>query len=339
MTYFDTLIIYLYSYFPAIMLGLFFWWFDRFERKSFMLVFIAFFWGAFGAGLLSYFWNTIFYLVLEIYQKDASTTNDMLVSVMIAPFVEELTKGLIIVFLFFFKKINNITDGILLGVIIGLGFAAAENVHYALVVTYPSSGELAMWHNLWFREIHTTLLHASGTAVWGAIIGFARNLNRAQQYFALVIGFILAMVTHGFWNFLASYVNNIDAGFNIIEIIMRLELCVIFGMLLVLFVSSLFYQSQTIITELTEECEQNNLPWEHLGFFASLVRKPKKYTLPRTIKPAAYAKLGVRLAFKKRDYRFHPSAELKLEILNLQKQLHEIVQPQGSIANHNQYAV
>ena len=30
---------------------------------------------------------------------------------------------------------------------------------------------------------------------------------------------------------------------------------------------------------------------------------------------------------------------IKLEILNLQKQLHEIVQPQGSIANHNQYAV
>ena len=232
----DMLIIYLYSYLPAIMLGAFFWWMDRFERESLFLVCFAFIWGAFGAGLLSYFWNTFFLIVLDIYQKGSYAANDMLVGVIVAPFVEEFTKGFVILILLRLNKVDNITDGILLGVIIGLGFAASENVHYAIDVVYKSSGELAMWHNLWFREIHTTLLHASATAVWGAMIGYSRYLKGYQRYFTLANGFVLAIVTHGFWNFLASYVGSIQSEINLVQMIMRFELILIFGMLLTIFV-------------------------------------------------------------------------------------------------------
>lgn len=321
MSFSDTLIIYLYSYFPAIMLGLFFWWMDRFERVSLFIVAFAFLWGAFGAGMLSYFWNTFFDIALQIYQKDSAVANDMLVGVMVAPFVEELTKGCVILALLKLGKIDNITDGILLGVLIGLGFAAGENVHYAIAVIYPSSGELATWHNLWFREIHTTLLHASATAVWGALIGYSRNLKGVQHYFSLINGFVLAMVTHGFWNFLASYVGSVTAEHNVLRMIMRGELFVIFGMLLTLFLVSVRNQSHVIISELMEECDKGIIPLEHVGFFASLVRHPKFYKLPKETAPHDYARLGVRLAFRKNDYRYNPTKRLLLEIENLRERL------------------
>lgn len=320
----DTLIIYLYSYLPAIFLGGFFWWMDRFERESFFLVVFTFLWGAFGAGLLSYFWNTFFHIALDIYQKDSALANDMIVSVLVAPFVEELTKGFIILVLLRLNKVDNITDGILLGVIIGLGFAASENVHYAVKVVYPSSGELAMWHNLWFREIHTTLLHASATAVWGAMIGYSRYLNGGQKQFAWVNGFVLAMVTHGFWNFLASYVGSIQAGTNVIRMVMRLELLLIFGMLLTLFLMSVRNQSRIIINELLAEHNRGIIPKDHIGYFASLVRHPKRYKLPQSVSPKEYARLGVRLAFRKHEYKFRQTASLANEILDLRTRLKEL---------------
>ncbi|MBU0506056.1 PrsW family intramembrane metalloprotease [bacterium] len=306
------------------MLGLFFWWFDRFERESFFIVVFAFMWGAFGAGLLSYFWNTFFHILLDVYQQNSAIANDMLITVMVAPFVEELTKGFIILILFKLKKIDNITDGILLGVLIGLGFAASENVHYAIEVVYPSSGALAMWYNLWFREIHTTLLHASATAVWGAMIGYGRFLHRFERYFVFFIGFILACVTHATWNFLATYVQSIKADFNIIEFIMRAELALIFLMLMVLFVVSLVRQSNIIIKELTEETHKNIIPEEHVGFFASLVRHKRRYQLPQAISAGKYAQLGVRLAFRKHAYRYYPQEKVKEEIEQLRQKISEL---------------
>ena len=248
----------------------------------------------------------------------------MLVTVLVAPFVEEFTKGVVILVLLKMRKIDNMTDGILLGIVIGLGFAASENVHYALKVVYPYSGELAMWHNLWFREIHTTLLHASACAVWGAMIGYSRNFKGVQQFFALLIGFILSMVTHGFWNFMATFVGSIKASFNLIEVAMRMELVVIFGMLMTLYFGSVISESRVIVRELLEEYEKGVIPKEHIGFFASVVRISKRYNLPKKVKPKVYAKLGVRLAFRKHDYRIHPRPELLQEIHVLREKLKKI---------------
>lgn len=329
MSGFDELIIYLYSYLPAIFLALFFWWMDRFEREPMTLVIFGFLWGGFGAGMLSYFWNTFFHVALDIYQEDSAIANDMIVGVMVAPFVEELTKGFVILILLRLNKIDNVTDGILMGVVIGLGFAASENVHYALEVIHPSSGELAMWHNLWFREIHTTLLHASATAVWGALIGYSRFLKGLQRYFTWLNGFVLAMVTHGVWNFLASYVGYIQSDTNLIRWFMRFELFLIFGVLLTLFLLSVKNQSRLIVTELLEEHRHGIIPFEHVSFFASLVRHPKRYHLPKSITNHNYALLGVRLAFRKNEYRQNPNPKLLQEIETLRHQLksHSNYQP------------
>lgn len=320
MEFTDSLIIYLYSYFPAILLVLFFWWMDRFEREPFILVVFCFLWGAYGSGLLSYFWNTFFHLVLLKIEKESFLASDVLTTIITAPFVEEFTKGIVILVLLRLNKVDNITDGILIGIVIGLGFAASENVFYAMDRTLPTRGELAMWYNLWYRELHTTVLHASASAVWGGTIGYARYFKGFARFFMIATGFILAMVTHGFWNTLATVAGYIESA-EIVRTVMNLELVVIFGMLTTLFLLSVKNESRVIIRELSEEHEKGIIPREHIGFFASLIRHPDRYRLPKAVKPSVYAQLGVRLAFRKDEYRHNPSDKLLIEIENLRERL------------------
>lgn len=315
----DSVVIYLYSYLPALSLAGFFWWLERYARKTTFLVIFAFVWGAFGANILAQFWNTFFSLALSVYNVKA-TANDMIVAVIGAPLVEEFTKGAMILILFRFKHIKSITDGVLLGIIIGLGFASSENVHYAYRI-FSYNGELAMWYNLWFREIHTTLLHASATAVWGGMLGYARGFQGTPRIFTILNGYILAMVTHGFWNFMASYVGMVNSQNNIIQTIMRGELVVIFGSLLMLFLYSLGRQSRIIADELKEESARGVIPPEHVEFFAAMVRHAKKYTLPKRLTPSAYAQMGVALALLKHENRQHSSKILEEEIQNARLRL------------------
>lgn len=315
----DQLIIYLYSYIPAFLLALFFWWMDRFEREPILLVVAAFLWGSFGAGLLSYFWNSFIHFGLQYLEQ--SQGNEMISAVVVAPFVEELTKGLFVLAVFKLGQVDNMTDGILLGIAVGLGFAAGENAYYALKMTYPLNGELAMWENLWFREIHTTLLHASATAVWGALIGYSRLVKSGAKIFTILNGFVLAMVTHGFWNFMATAAGYYSSRDNVVHLLMRAELFIIFGLLLSLFLYSVFTESRLIIQELLEESLNGIIPEEHVGFFASMVRHPAKYKLPRKTRPETYAKLGVALAFRKHEYRTNPTKTLLSEIQLLRSKL------------------
>jgi hypothetical protein len=102
---------------------------------------------------------------------------------------------------------------------------------------------------------------------------------------------------------------------------MRAELFIIFGLLLSLFLYSVFTESRLIIQELLEESLNGIIPEEHVGFFASMVRHPAKYKLPRKTRPETYAKLGVALAFRKHEYRTNPTKTLLSEIQLLRSKL------------------
>lgn len=317
----DVVIVVLYSYLPALAFGLFFWWLDRFERESLILCLVVFFWGAYVSGYLSFFFNTFISVYLDIYANNDRASNDIITAVMVAPLVEESTKGSIVLILYALGKVDNVTDGILFGVLSGLGFAASENVFYALDMTYKNSGEMAMWQNLWFRELHTTLLHASATAVWGAMISYARYFKGFSSYFTLLNGFVLAMVTHGLWNFIASMTRAMSDDPSLLEYVAKFELIFIGGFLLVLFLMSVRNESRIIVRELSEEAENGVLPREHVGFFASLVRHPKHFNLPKNIPYKHYAQLGVKLAFHKDEYRFNPTNKLQQQIRHLRQML------------------
>lgn len=317
----NVIIVVLYSYVPALLLGLFFWWLDRFERESLILCLVVFFWGAYVAGYLSFFWNTFISVYLDLYANNDRAANSTITAVMVAPLVEEFSKGSVILILLAVRKVDNITDGILFGILSGLGFAAGENVFYAIDMVYKNSGEMAMWENLWMRELRTTFLHASATAVWGAMISYARYYRGFRFYFTLFNGFILAMVTHGLWNFIASMTQSLTDDQNMLEDVAHFELFFIGGFLVLLFLSSLRNESRIIVRELSEESENGIMPPDHIGYFASLVRHPKQFNLPKSIAPHHYARLGVKLAFRKDEYRNNPSNRLNQQIRHLRQML------------------
>jgi hypothetical protein len=153
------------------------------------------------------------------------------------------------------------------------------------------------------------------------MLGHTLSLRGFPRTFAVFNGYVLAVVTHGFWNFLATYVGSFGSRFNLIDLLMRAELFVIFGMLMTLFLVSVARESRIIINELLEESANGIVPEDHVGFFASMVRLPGKHELPKKILHGDYARLGVSLAFRKNEYRANPSRELLDEIQKLRARL------------------
>ena len=85
---------------------------------------------------------------------------------------------------------NEPVDGIIYGIMIGLGFAAFENLLYATVFGYAVGLS---------RAILTNLLHASFTGIFGYYFSRSRMENRPELP---LWGLGLVSVFHGVYNFL-----------------------------------------------------------------------------------------------------------------------------------------
>jgi protease PrsW len=97
------------------------------------------------------------------------TLTTILVSVIIAPYVEEWTKGWGVISIR--HKIKMPQDGFVYGAAAGLGFAAMENIFYNSAAIL--SGYDVFWTTAVLRAVSSTLLHASASAILG--YGIARK--------------------------------------------------------------------------------------------------------------------------------------------------------------------
>jgi RsiW-degrading membrane proteinase PrsW (M82 family) len=135
-------------------------------------------------------------------------------SAIAAPPVEEIAKGTVLLAAFVGSHVVNarfgwlefegVTDGIVYGAAVGLGFAFAEDLHY--LVQNPLSGFLD------YRERvdlfgPTTLGHALYTAVFGAGLGLATWLRRGVRRIAApLVGLVAAILMHAVHNGLAQLI-------------------------------------------------------------------------------------------------------------------------------------
>jgi hypothetical protein len=129
-----------------------------------------------------------------------------------APLVEETWKGLavLIVFLLFHKEFDSILDGIVYGAIVGLGFAATENVLY-FFGQYMDGGWAGFFTNFFLRIGIFAWEHPSYTALTG--IGFAvsrTSRNTLVKFIAPVVGLGMAMFAHSFHNTAVTFVSRLD---------------------------------------------------------------------------------------------------------------------------------
>ncbi len=112
----------------------------------------------------------------------------------VAPVVEELLKGLVIVALVRAHRIGFLVDAAIFGFAIGAGFAMVENLHYLRV--FPEAG-MGTWV---VRGFGTALMHGGATAMF-AVMGLAMMERSGRAgVVAYLPGFALAVLLHSAFN-------------------------------------------------------------------------------------------------------------------------------------------
>ena len=152
-----------------------------------------------------FIWGAIFAVVIAVileflipgFSPRVYVSATFMMVVIIAPFAEELAKPLGLIFTK--HDIGDISDGIILGATAGLGFAATENMLYELSAL--ESGWEAFWVVALLRSVAACALHASATAVTGW--GIARNQAFGSHWLTIIPFYLIAVIIHGLYNFLA----------------------------------------------------------------------------------------------------------------------------------------
>ena len=112
----------------------------------------------------------------------------------VAPFVEELLKGAVIVALIRMHRVGFLVDAAIFGFAAGTGFALVENIAYLEQVPDAAMGTWIV------RGFGTAIMHGGATAIF-AMVGLAM-LDRKQRMGlrAFMPGFAIAAVLHSAFN-------------------------------------------------------------------------------------------------------------------------------------------
>jgi RsiW-degrading membrane proteinase PrsW (M82 family) len=261
------------------------WKFDQYDREPFKLVLINYLWGALGAIVLALLGSLFFTTIASIFIKD-SLQLSRFGAIVVAPIVEEITKGFFLLITISNKKFDNITDGIVYGGAIGLGFGMTENFLY--FVSYGDS--IANWIMLVIiRSLFSAVMHCVSTATLGALLGMAKFKSSPKKIFYAFIGLLIAMLIHSIWNSSLSYDRTAPIGFlfMIVSIIIFISSYII----------SIKGERKIIFNELKEESENGVIPESHLIILSSPQRERKGWLDERTRK--TYIKAATTLAFRK----------------------------------------
>jgi hypothetical protein len=122
----------------------------------------------------------------------------------VAGVTEEAIKGagLLILLLLLRDEFDNVTDGVIYGVLIGAGFAMVENYVYFSLSSHTDFGFLVVG-----RVLLGWLGHSTFTAAFGAGLGYAREAHgaRGRRYrlLAPLLGLLAALLLHILFDFVA----------------------------------------------------------------------------------------------------------------------------------------
>lgn len=296
------------AFIPICVYILFIWWLDRYEREPFRFIIITFILGAIISFGLSFAGNTLISAVSRIFLTPSGT--QYLTASLIAPFVEEANKGLIIiVFAWLSREFDNVTDGLIYGAVVGLGFAFAENILYFNRV-FESSGHFAWIQNMYIRGFFLCGVHASSTAIFGAAIGYARFAKWTEKFILTLMGWGLAIMVHSFWNSILTAASLSQD--NVLALLPFFLLPFLVLFIFFLFQGSLSRESQLIEEELIAEAEHGTLPREHVPYLKSYLARNKSGWLDESVPKKEYIDLATHLAFIRSQYWHAPDKKRKM---------------------------
>jgi protease PrsW len=177
---------------------------DLYEREPLRYVVPVFVWGFTVATAVSLVFNTLFQLTLS--SVTSVKTANFFTAVVEAPVVEECSKGLALLLIFFIAylarrrsgliEFAGVMDGIVYGSAVGFGFAIAEDLLYGLQFG-PETFIV--------RRIFGGFAHASFTSLTGIGIGLVPWVNnRMLKVILPMLGLLGAILLHAAFNFTAT---------------------------------------------------------------------------------------------------------------------------------------
>ena len=193
-----TLRIIIYAFIPALFIASLFYVFDK-NKEPFRIILRAFALGIVSVILIPvlYYFNPI-----ESRAIPGSLEAALIHAFYFAAFLEEISKFFVfLVGLYFIKDFDEWYDGILYGVLIGLGFAFIENIIYYFDYLVSDGFNIVIG-----RSLFSMPLHALVGGVMGYFIGKAKfTLRESLIPWWLFLAFFIPFLIHGIYDFLLMY--------------------------------------------------------------------------------------------------------------------------------------
>lgn len=295
------------------------WKFDKYDREPFKLVLANYLWGALGAIIFAVVGSLILSSFASVFISDEVHLGRF-GAIVIAPVVEEITKGFFLLITVANRKFDNITDGIVYGGGIGLGFGMTENFIY--FIAYGTS--IPDWISIVIvRTLFTAVMHCVATATFGAFLGYAKfKSTRAKLIFPLT-GMLLAMAIHSAWNLSVSFQSTAGLGF--------LFMFITILVFILVFSLSIRNEKKIIYAELTEEAVNGVIPDNHVHILSSSLRDKQGWVDERIRK--IYIKSATTLAFRKSQSRYsHGSSKFYYEndVTNYRNFIRDLLQNESA---------
>ncbi|MGC0250802.1 PrsW family intramembrane metalloprotease [Pseudactinotalea sp. Z1748] len=234
-------------------------WLDRWEPEPKSLLLVALLWGAGVSTLTSYWLNTA--VVIRIFEATGDPEQATLIgAVVVAPVVEEITKGLGILLIFLLRRehFDGPVDGVVYAATVGAGFAFTENI------LYFAQSEDVVWLVFVMRGLASPFAHALFSACVGIALGLAARRSTAVAVgLAFPAGLVAAMGLHALWNGSASLGNT----FLLLYFVVQVPL---FIATIVLMVWLRRQESDVVRARLSEYAHAGWFAWHEVDMLASL---------------------------------------------------------------------
>lgn len=268
------------------------WMMDRYDREPVGLLLANFAWGAIGAIILS--------IAGSLAVSAAVERGQLFDTVVIAPVVEEAMKAVFLLWTVRQRTFDNVTDGLVYGMAIGLGFGMTENFFYFL-----GAETVGEWASLVVvRTLFSAIVHALATGVCGAFMGMTKFQLRRFRFPLRTLGLLLAVGIHFIWNASISLQTPASVGLGFLFVLGSAAI------ILVLVQVALSYENRMLLRELAEEAAIGLFPESHLRFLPYAGRRKISGWLPPHVHRGRYIQTATRLAFRKSQLPFCSDAEL-----------------------------
>ncbi len=264
----------------------FIWKADRYEPEPLKFLLLHFLWGAFGAVIIAIIGSEILALSLGSFLTINSLS--LVQIILIAPLVEEFAKGSLLLRTVNNIKVDNLTDGLVYGGAIGLGFGMTENFMYFL----SNADDAQVWISIVIiRSCFSAVMHCISTAAFGAILVLAKYSTASKKILLPFVAFFISVFIHFLWNFSVIHTSTVLFGF--------LFMIVLIVFFIILFKFSIKKERMLIYNELLDESDI--IPESHLIILSSNERNNKGWVDESFRKK--YIKSATRLAFRKMEIK------------------------------------